>query len=274
MFYKFFYYIFNIFPFFKKIFWKKWYTIFANKVPDIQFMNYGFVSEDLYLNLKEEDISNRYAINLYHHVASQVSLEGKKILEVGSGRGGGASYISRYLNPREVIGLDISPSAVKICNKKYSIDNLSFIVGDSGNLPFENNTFDAIINVESSHCYTSMSKFINEVNRVLKPGGHFLFCDLRKNDLVDDMLSNLNTEQLHLKNSKEITKNIIEATMLMSKDRKETIDNLDTGMFKRILESFAAVEGSKVHNSFKDGYLRYFSAYSQKNLLSSVNKDE
>ena len=103
MFYKFFYYIFNIFPFFKKIFWKNWYTIFANKVPDIQFMNYGFASEGLNLNLKEEDIFNRYSINLYHHVATQVNLENKKILEIGSGRGGGASYISRYLNTKEVV---------------------------------------------------------------------------------------------------------------------------------------------------------------------------
>tara|TARA_B100000683_G_scaffold134032_1_gene130812 strand:- start:4448 stop:5248 length:801 start_codon:yes stop_codon:yes gene_type:complete len=264
MFYKFFYYIFNIFPFFKKIFWKNWYTIFANKVPDIQFMNYGFASEGLNLNLKEEDIFNRYSINLYHHVATQVNLENKKILEIGSGRGGGASYISRYLNTKEVVGLDISPSAVKNCNKKYNIDNLSFITGDSENLPFENNTFDAIINVESSHCYTSMNKFIDEVTRVLKPGGYFLFCDLRKNTLVEDMLSSINTEKLQLKNSKEITQNIIEATILMSKERKESIENLDVGMFKRIIESFSAVEGSKVHNSLIDGYLRYFSAYSQK----------
>lgn len=266
MFYKFFYYIFNLFPFIKKMFWRNWYNIFANKVPNIQFMNYGFASEDLNLNLLDEDISNRYQINLYHHVSTQVSLEEKKILEIGSGRGGGASYISRYLNPKEVIGVDISVSAIKNCNKKNNIDNLSFVVGDSGNLPFENNTFDVIINVESSHCYSSMRKFINEVTRVLKPGGYFLFCDLRKNNLVEDMLSKINTEKLQLIKYKEITQNIIEATKLMSKERKESIDKLDAGIFKRIIESFAAVEGSKVHNSFKEGYLRYYSAYSQKRV--------
>jgi len=264
MLYKFFYYLFSVFPSFKRFFWKKWYTIFANKVHDIQFMNYGFASENLHVDLNEEDDCNRYPIYLYHHVASQVNIENKKILEIGSGRGGGASYISRYMNPKEVIGLDISPSAVKDCNEKYNIDNLSFTLGDSGKLPYDNNTFDAVINVESSHCYASMSKFIKEVTRVLKPGGHFLFCDLRRNELVEDMLSSIDTNDLRLINSMEITQNIIEATVLMSKDRKESIGKLKSGFFKRILESFAAVEGSKVHDSFKDGYLRYFSACSQK----------
>ena len=264
MLYKFFYYLFSLFPSFKRFFWKKWYTMFANKVQDIQFMNYGFASKNLYLDLKEEDDCNRYPIYLYHHVASQINIENKKVLEIGSGRGGGASYISRYMNPAKFIGLDISPTAVKDCNEKYNIDNLSFTEGDSGNLPYDNNTFDAIINVESSHCYASMHNFINEVTRVLKPGGYFLFCDLRRNDLVEEMLSSIDTDDLKLINSKEITQNIIEATVLMSKDRKESIDKLQSGMFKRILESFAAVEGSKVHDSFKDGYLRYFSAYSQK----------
>lgn len=267
MIYKFFYYLFSVFPSFKRFFWKNWYTIFANKVHDIQFMNYGFASKNLHLDLNKEDDCNRYPIYLYHHVASQVNIENKRVLEIGSGRGGGASYISRYMNPKEVIGLDISSSAVKDCNEKYNIDNLSFTLGDSGNLPYENNTFDAVINVESSHCYPSMSKFIKEVTRVLKPGGHFLFCDLRRNDLVEDMLSNIDTDDLRLIKSKEITQNIIKATVLMSRDRKESIGKLKSGIFKRILESFAAVEGSKVHDSFIDGYLRYFSACSQKKYI-------
>lgn len=109
-----------------------------------------------------------------------------------------------------------------------------------------------------------MSKFINEVTRVLKPGGYFLFCDIRKNDLVEDMLMSINTDKLKLKESKEISQNIIDSTIFMSKERKESIDKLQPGIFNRVLESFVAVEGSKVHNSLIDGYLRYFSACCQK----------
>ena len=63
----------------------------------------------------------------------------------------------------------------------------------------------------------------------------------------------------------DITSNIIEATILMSKERRESIKAIVSGPFRRVLESFAAVEGSKVHNSFKEGYLKYISAYCVKN---------
>ena len=263
MLYKITYYIFKLFPRLKRWFWRKWYTIFANKVsnPDLRFMNYGYYSDDLNIELSAEEEKDRYSIHLYHHVASQINLTGLKVLEVGSGRGGGCSYVSRYLNPSEMYGIDISPSAVDICNNIYNIDNLTFKVGDSENLPFEDNTFDAVINVESSHCYASMDKFIQEVSRVLKPNAYFLFCDLRRDIYIQEMMDSINSNGLKLISKTNISTNIIEATIRMSTDRKESINKLKSGWFRNVLESFAAVEGSKVHQSFEDGYLHYISAY-------------
>ncbi|MGY8987991.1 MAG: class I SAM-dependent methyltransferase [Flavobacteriales bacterium] len=263
MLYKITYYIFKLFPRLKRWFWKKWYTIFANKVsnPDLRFMNYGYYSDDLNIELSAEEEKDRYSIHLYHHVASQINLTGLKVLEVGSGRGGGCSYVSRYLKPSEMYGIDISPSAVDICNNIYNIDNLTFKVGDSENLPFEDNTFDAVINVESSHCYASMDKFIQEVSRVLKPNAYFLFCDLRRDIYIQEMMDSINSNGLKLISKTNISTNIIEATIRMSKDRKGSINKLKSGWFRNVLESFAAVEGSKVHQSFEDGYLHYISAY-------------
>ena len=85
----------------KKWFWEKWYDIFAKKAPNtnLRFMNYGYHSPELDLNLSEEDNIERYPIQLYHFVTSHVDIKGKNVLEVGSGRGGGASYIARYLSP-------------------------------------------------------------------------------------------------------------------------------------------------------------------------------
>jgi len=266
MLYKIVYYIFQLFPSLKKWFWKRWYTILASKAddPDLRFMNYGYFSKELSLTLNKEDEKDRYSIQLYHHVASQIDLKGLKVLEVGSGRGGGSSYISKYLCAAEMVGVDISPTAVDLCNKIYNINNLTFKLGDSENLPFDDNTFDAIINVESSHCYASMSNFLKEAKRVLKPEGYFLFCDLRRKEYLEEMLGAINTNGFRIIEKKDITPNIIEASIKMTDARKETIKNLKVeSWFKKILESFAATDGSKVHQSFKDGYMKYYSAYCQ-----------
>ncbi len=266
MLYKIVYYVFQLFPGFKKWFWKRWYTVLADKAndPDLRFMNYGYLSNDLSLTLSAEDEKDRYSIQLYHYVASQIDLKGLKVLEVGSGRGGGSAYISKYLNVSEMVGVDISPTAVDLCNKIYNINNLTFKLGDSENLPFNDNTFDAIINVESSHCYASMSNFLKEAKRVLKPEGYFLFCDLRRKEYLEEMLEAINSNGFKVIEKKDITQNIIEASIKMTDDRKKAIKNLQVeGWFKKILESFSATDGSKVHQSFKDGYMKYYSAYCQ-----------
>ena len=82
------------------------------------------------------------------------------------------------MKPSEMVGLDYSANAVKFANKNNARDNLTFKEGDAENLPFRDNTFDVIINVESSHCYGNMQRFVNEINRVLKPGGYFSWADL------------------------------------------------------------------------------------------------
>ena len=50
---------------------------------------------------------------------------------------------------------------------------------DSEDLPFPDDSFDAVINIESSHTYPNFSRFLAEVARVLRPGGHFLYTDVR-----------------------------------------------------------------------------------------------
>ena len=105
-----------------------------------------------------------------------------------------------------------------------------------------------------------MDKFIQEVSRVLKPNAYFLFCDLRRNIYIQEMLDSINSNGFNLISKTDISANIIEATIRMSEDRKEAINKLKSGWFRNVLESFAGVKGSKVHQSFEDGFLQYISA--------------
>ena len=78
------------------------------------------------------------------------------------------------------------------------------------------------------------------------------------------MLDSINSNSFNLISKTDISTNIIEATIRMSDDREEAINKLKVaGWFRNVLESFAGVKGSKVHQSFEDGFLQYISAYCQ-----------
>ncbi|GIT56929.1 MAG: hypothetical protein Ct9H300mP18_03580 [Candidatus Neomarinimicrobiota bacterium] len=49
---------------------------------------------------------------MYHHTVEKLAVQDKTVLEVGSGRGGGTSYIARYLNPKKITGIDYSKNAI------------------------------------------------------------------------------------------------------------------------------------------------------------------
>ena len=167
----------------RRVLWRWWYERLARQVTaaDWTFMNYGLVwpEGEGAVALSPEDEPDRYCIQLYHRVAAPGALRGKDVLEVGAGRGGGASYVARYLAPARMTAVDLAPEAVALCTRRHAVPNLQFQVGDAERLPFTDATFDAVLNVESSHCYASIENFFREVARVLKPGGFFLLADLR-----------------------------------------------------------------------------------------------
>ena len=246
----------------KRWFWKRWYTIFARQYnnPELRCMNYGYYDENFNPELKPKDEKERYPLQLYHHVASLTNFSNKVVLEIGSGRGGGASYISETLNPHQYIGIDISNTAVDLCSAFYNQKNLSFKVGDSESIPFEKSSVDIVINVESSHCYGSFSGFLKEVSRVLRPGGKFLFCDFRPSEEIKPLLSEFDSVGFIKENYKDITPNVVSALKRLSKYRKNEIHNKLPKFLHNILEAFAGVEGSKVFISFQNKTLTYISA--------------
>lgn len=147
---------------------------------DVVFLNYGYEEDPaLGVQLSAADELNRYSIQLYHSTATQVDLHGKQVLEVGCGHGGGASYLTRTLHPASYTGLDLNPAGIEFCRKRHTLAGLEFKQGDAENLPFADGSFDAVINVESSHLYPHFPRFLDEVARVLRPGGHFLYTDAR-----------------------------------------------------------------------------------------------
>src|SRR5438552_402454 len=158
----------------RKTIWRLWYPFLTRRLRggEVLFLNYAFESEPpVGLSLAPEDEPNRACIQLYHHVASQVDLRAKEVLEVSCGHGGGASWIARTMQPASYTALDLNPTGVRFCQQRHTAPGLRFVQGDALKLPFADASFDAVINVEASHCYPDFPRFLAEVARVLRPGG-------------------------------------------------------------------------------------------------------
>jgi SAM-dependent methyltransferase len=147
----------------------------------VAFFNFGYEEDPpMGLPLSPSDEPDRYCVQLYHVTASQVDLTGKRVLEVSCGVGGGASYIMRNLGPASCTGLDLNPASIDRCRERHLLPGLDFVQGDAQNLAFPDESFDALVNVEASHQYPDFPRFLAEVARVLRPGGHFLYADSRR----------------------------------------------------------------------------------------------
>jgi ubiquinone/menaquinone biosynthesis C-methylase UbiE len=251
-------------PRFRRLMMRTWYEslVVMDRQKQITFMNYGYADLDSSrdpLVLSDEEKLNRYAIQLYHHVVGAIDLTGREVVEIGSGRGGGGAYIARRFNPKTMMGIDISSNAVEFCNKSYSNDRLSFKQGDAENIPLKDRSIDAVVNVESSHCYGSMNTFLKEVHRVLKPDGYFLFTDHRDYDKVDTLRSQLNEAGLEIETETDITPNVVRALELDHDRKQKLIQDSCPKLLQRDAGEFAALIGTRTYESFRSRESGYFS---------------
>jgi len=260
----------NAWPWFRKWTKRMLYQFMAGYCQrgDWTFMNYGYAELDDKpgIVLETQDEPNRTCIQLYHHVAHTVNLAGLEVLEVGSGRGGGAAYIKRYLGPKTMTGVDYSSQAVDLCNRHHHIDGLTFVTGDAESLPFDPESFDAVINVESAHCYSSMDAFLAQVRRVLRLGGYFLFADFRPRERLAELDTQLARSGLRLLRQTDITANVVRALEVDHDRRLEMIARDTPRPLLRLLKQFAGVKGTHIYEQFKRKEIIYQSFVLQKIL--------
>lgn len=195
--------------------WKrvaKFYYPFITRhgADDVAFLNLGYEEDPpMGVPLETSDEPDRYCIQLYHRTATQADLSGKRVLEVSCGHGGGASYVMRALGPAAYTGLDLNPDGVEVCRKAHKLPGLDFVAGNAEDLHFADESFDTVINIEASHCYPSPSRFFAEVARVLRPGGHLLYADVRSRDHFAQWEKELADAPLRMLSQKDISAEVV-----------------------------------------------------------------
>jgi SAM-dependent methyltransferase len=237
-----------------------WYPFLSRRLEteEVTFLNYGYEEEPpMGVPLAASDEPNRYSIQLYHKTATQVDLRGKEVLEVSCGHGGGASYLSRTLHPACYTALDFNPDGIAYCRKRHDVPGLDFIHGDAEKLPFADESFDAVINVEASHAYPEISRFLAEVGRVLRPGGHLLYVDFRGHKEFAGWDAALADAPL-----RQLSQRVINAEVVRSLDNNaqrslELIGGQLPAFMRPWGRRFAAVPGTGLYNGMQDGTIEY-----------------
>ena len=114
----------------------------------------------------------------YPDILAEINKENwHSVLDAGCGTAAVIELLSREYPDKEYTGIDISEKMIEVANRK-NLKNARFVRGDCENLPFENESFDAVICSQSFHHYTDPQGFFNSVFRVLKKGGRLILRDM------------------------------------------------------------------------------------------------
>ncbi|WNZ27126.1 methyltransferase domain-containing protein [Leptolyngbya sp. NK1-12] len=106
--------------------------------------------------------------------------EGTSVLDVGCGFGGTIASLNEQFSPISLVGLNIDERQLQRAREKICPlpgNRIEFICGNACELPFSDNSFDAVLAVECVFHFPSRSEFLKEAHRVLRPGGRLALCE-------------------------------------------------------------------------------------------------
>lgn len=231
-----------------------YYDKAADNIPTFTVLNYGYTDASESSRVPKGH-SERYCLALYEHTVRDTDLAGTRVLEVSCGRGGGASFVMNAFDVSEYVGIDLSDENIRIASARG--DGPSFIKGNAEELPFDDASFNVVINIEASHLYDDRQAFFAEVMRVLKPGGSFCYTDGYWAN--DNCLPDLLDAGFELLERREITPNVIAALELDSARRTALFDSMPEKSLIEEYKDWGGVVGYRAWNRFVNRETLYFS---------------
>ena len=211
------------------------------------FLNYGYVP-NLGPQFSRVQLPNHFinknSVRLALEVIGDCPLKGRRVLDVGCGRGGTMYVINSFFEAAEIVGLDLSPEAIAFCRKVHRYPAARFEQGDAERLPFEDKRFDVVTNIESSHTYPNVKAFYTEAFRVLAPGGHFLYTDVLG---AEDWRHNkrlLEAIGVAIERERDITSNVVASCDEVAQSR---VQAFHSGNDPQLMQNFLATPDSQVY---------------------------
>jgi ubiquinone/menaquinone biosynthesis C-methylase UbiE len=131
--------------------------------------------------------AERYLTSLVHSAGADLdflarsvaALDEPKVLDLGCGAGHASFATASFA--REVIAFDLTTAMLEVtaaAAKERGLSNISTAQGSVEELPFNRRQFDFVVSRYSAHHWNDVPRALQEVRRVLKPGGQVCFIDL------------------------------------------------------------------------------------------------
>ena len=217
------------------------------------FLNYGYISlgnGDEAVFEVPDGVFNPSSVRLAHEVVGATDMRGRRVLDVGCGRGGTVALLAEHYGA-DATGVDLAPEAVTFCRRMHGNQHVQFEVGDAEHLPFDDASFDAVVNIESSHTYPNLRAFLGEVHRVLAAGGWFLYTDLLPVQRWAEVRVLL-AAGFAVGQDREITPNVLASCDEVAATRADAF-----GEPSEAIDNFLAVPGSAVYEQMRSGAWEY-----------------
>jgi ubiquinone/menaquinone biosynthesis C-methylase UbiE len=146
-------------------------------------------TEKWFMNRPKHNINAIYKIEgLLQYVDFK---ENQKFLEIGCGNGSACKHVAKKYN-FNVTGVDVDPEQIQNAKKdNEKIQNISFFEGDSTNLKFSDNEYDIVYSSGVLHHIRDWMHVLDEINRVLKHKGYYIFSDLAYSRFTKRLFKNI-----------------------------------------------------------------------------------
>ncbi len=228
-----------------------------------RMMNCGWVDPDSPSPAGSSDEAG--GEGLYLRMVDGVSLEGRHLLEIGSGRGGGCLLLHERFRPARMVGLDYAGASVRWCRRQFAKQGIEFHSGSALATPFPNAGFDVVLCVELTHCIPDKPAFLAEMARLLKPGGTLLVGDFfyRREDATHALLKFRNalvTAPFAVKTEEDLTSGVLAAIRADASRREALISEGVPSPLRGLARYFGGSTESSTYQALESGravYLRF-----------------
>ncbi|HTY34213.1 class I SAM-dependent methyltransferase [Mycobacterium sp.] len=240
--------------------WRSFYDLLSRRleaagVADSSFfLNYGYIptdSDNDSVFAIRPGTFNATSVRLVFEVIGSVDLNDCAVVEIGCGRGGNSALVAEKFSA-QVTGIDMSPEAIDFCRRTHHNGSLDFQVGNALDIPLADGSCDAVLNVESSHSYGNLPKFLSEVRRICRPGAWFLHTDFLSIEDWDYARMRLKALGFVTEADRDITANVLAS-------RDQASDNWAQvyGDGNARVANFLALPGSSIYEQLRAGLLEY-----------------